>query len=320
MRLFVCAYGSRFVTDLEDYAIRSLRHKLNKPGLEGATVSLYCDAEQMKRAAEICSSLDIPVEQHVITIDSDPANIQQRCIQEEIERCLECHEAMVMVCPDNYWGGGTLPNLIAIAGKTPGVCLAVPHPRVNRGQFPVPISTASEGKLIGPDNPSLVHLAMMRLHPSWEMADQSLENTSSYLAGIGFSRIGEKLYAVSHLLPTVFYATFTEHDLCFFREARARGLKGIWDHHWPSLLVKQGRQRVVASSDAAFIVELTDMDSHNVQLLRNEPGKFHRVVDHVNANRNVTAIWRADPQEDWAVMGPVMRYEGGKLLVEGKAA
>ena len=60
------------------------------------------------------------------------------------------------------------------------------------------------------------------------------------------------------------------------------------DHHWPNLLVRQGRQRVVGSSDLAFIAEPTDANSHNVELTPNDPAGLNpycRDVFHVNVNR-----------------------------------
>lgn len=300
LRLFVCVYGREFLSLFQQVACRSLLQPRNKAALAASdvTVALYSDPATMEEAAETADHLGT-VERHWIEPTANAPQTQQAAIMAEIRRCIDEDATCIMVCPDNFWGDGTLPNLLAIAGEAQGICLAVPHPRVNRLSFECRLmgdSLIAGGKTL--DNGNLVYRAMQVLHPSWTNARETPfpADTSSFNAGISWSGIGDGLYAVSHLLPTVFVARFIEADYILFREAIAKGLAGIWDHHWPIMLVNTGRQRVIGSSDAAFIVELTDADSHNVPLTPNdpkEPNRYHRDAPHIRANRNVTAIWRA---------------------------
>lgn len=293
LRLFVLVYGAEFLNLFEQVCCRSLLQPKNIKSIQGTIVSLYSDTSSMARATELAAKLGT-VEPHLIAPTGDAAQNQQRCVMEEIRRCIDTDSQMLMVCPDNFWGDGSVENLLAIAGEGAGICVAAAHPRVDPVWF---CRSAPMLDNVAIDNPTLVRLAIASLHPSWAAAVPNHQHdTSSYRAGVTLSPVALDLYAVSHLLPTVFLARFTEADYILFREAIAKGMQGIFDHIWPCMLVNQERQRVVGSSDAVFVVELTPADSHNVPLTPNDrtkPNQYHRDAPHIRANRNHVAIWRA---------------------------
>ena len=258
-------YGAEFLDLFHKVAYRSLLQPSNARALQqhDVTVALYSDALTIDRAVEMARGLG-PVEPHVVAVVGNDAQMQQTLIYNEIRRCIDDDATFVLVPPDDFWGDGSLANLLATAGAAKGICVAVPSVRVDKGKF---LAMLPPGRHVA--NDGLVWLALKTLHPAWQAAFSNLNYTSSFLAGISITRLSDNLFVVSHLLPSVFIAQFIEADYTFFREAIAKGMLGVLDHHWPNLLVRQGRQRVVGSSDLAFIAEPTDVNSHNVELTPN---------------------------------------------------
>ena len=85
----------------------------------------------------------------------------------------------------------------------------------------------------------------------------------------------------------------TETDAKWFRDMNKFG---SYDHSFPRRLVDEQRQRVIGSSDAAFVVELTPPRSNAPRLQPTDPSapdRFNAAEAHHLANRNLVAIWRA---------------------------
>lgn len=264
--------------------MRSITQPLNRAAIPSESiVALYSDAATIAKAGASAGKI-ANVEPHIVTIDQDAEAMQQRIFANEVRHCYENDCAMVVLCPDNFWGDGSLANLLSIAGEQ-RVCIAAPHVRVDQDQF-LKLRTDYDFS-----NFYLVGLSMAMLHPSWIDADASKEQTSSFYAGISVNKIGEHLWAVTHLLPTIWYAHFTKDDVDFF----ANPMRGAWDHIWPKLVVSQGRQRIIGSSDAFFVAELTPKETHGVPLMPNDksaPDRYCRSDLHIEVNRNTVAIWR----------------------------
>lgn len=290
LRFFVICYGNAHADLYERIAVRSLTQTRNRAAIpSGAVVALYSDAATMPRVSQVSERLGT-VEPHVMALSENHYDTQNRAFIEEVGNCVREDATLVIVNPDCFWGDGSLANLLAIAGEQ-NVCIASPHVRVDADAF------CKEGLLsVAPerviDNPSLVSLAMKTLHQSWIDADVSKPRANSFATGIGI-RSANGLHVVHHLQPTVFLARLNARDYGFFAERpQARGL---WDHVWPEILVAENRQRIVASSDAVFIAELTNSDTHNTELYPVDPKKpdaFFRDAPHISANRGVVSIWR----------------------------
>lgn len=287
IRFFCFVYGEHFLDLLESVAVRSLCQSRNRQSIPfDAVVALYSDAPTIDRASLVLEKLG-QVESHIVDLSGDTADIQNRAFAEEISRCHASNATMIVLGPENYWGDGSLGNILAIAG-TQNVCVSAPHVRVDRNKF---LAAMPDGDM---NNRALVNLSMRTLHPSWVNADANKEQTSSYYAGISIREISAGLYSVTHRLPTCWLARFTKEDVAFFqRNTQGRGL---WDHAWPQMLIQSGRHRVIGSSDAVFIAELTDTNTHNVPLMPNnpsEPDAYCQPSLHAQVNRNTVAIWRS---------------------------
>ena len=296
LRLFVICFGDKHADLYERVAIRSLTQPKNRAAIAADdVVSIYTDAATAERVGKATQALSPNLDVHIMNTSGDHYDVQNRCFIEEIGRCVREDATLLIVNPDCFWGDGSLANLLAIAGEQ-DVCIASPHVRVDRDKF---LTALPEFADIGVHqtnmhNADLVRLAMRTLHQSWIDADVTKERANTFETGIAIRRISEGLYAVSHLQPTVFLARVNARDYGFFAERQ--GARGLWDHFWPAELIGAGRYRVVASSDAIFIAELTEADTHNTALHTVDPKKpdaFFRDAPHISANRNVVGIWRS---------------------------
>ncbi len=278
-------------------AVRSFLQTRNRAAIpSGTVVALYSDAQTMDRVAKASEALG-QVEQHVVAVPEGPNGhytLQTQAFVDEVGISVRTDSTMLMLGPDNFWGDGSLGNLLAIAAETQA-CFAVPHVRVDQDLFVRLLNEPASGEFT---NSGLVDTAVRILHPSWRDADLTWSSlgpqVNSYFTGIGWRDLGNGLYAIHHLQPTVFLARPTARDYGFFSERRH--VLGIWDHFWPEILAQEGRLRTVASSDAVCIVELTKATTHNTELRKLDPKKpddFHRRASHIEMSRNVVAIWRA---------------------------
>jgi hypothetical protein len=303
LRICVVCYGDEHASLYEQVAVRSLLQTRNRAAIPAGTiVAVYSDATTMDRVATASEPLGI-VERHIVAIPTDPNahySVQTNAFVDEIGIAVRTDATMLMLGPDNFWGDGSLGNLLAIAGETQA-CFAVPHVRVDQAVFLAglaqPINADVKARLDDPidiPNPRLASLAFVAMHPSWRDADLTKPDANSFITGIGWRDLGNGLYAIHHLQPTVFLARPNARDYGFFAERRH--VLGIWDHFWPEILAQEGRLRTIASSDAVCIVELTKASTHNTELRKLDPKKpddFHRTGAHISMNRNVVAIWRA---------------------------
>ena len=293
MTLRICGicYGDEHAALYEQVAVRSLLQTRNRAAIPpGTIVVVYSDAATVDRIAKASEPLGI-VERHVITVSADQNahySVQTNAFVDEVGIAVKTDATMLMLGPDNFWGDGSLGNLLTIAAET-NACFAVPHVRVEQEEF-----LRLTHDQLGVPNSVLVGFAMASLHPSWRDANLSKPEANSFLTGIGWRKVSNGLYAIHHLQPTVFLARPSARDYGYFAERRH--VMGIWDHFWPDILAQEGRLRTIASSDAVCIVELTKAATHNTELRpldQKKPDAFHRIGSHISMNRNVVAIWRA---------------------------
>ncbi len=137
--------------------------------------------------------------------------------------------------------------------------MAVAHPRVLPSILDeIDVLGATRGSL---ENSKLVTLSMEHMHDSWRMCEIGHPKNKSLIGGISWRRLsGTGMYAVQHRLPTHYLADFDENDWSFWY---GQVSFGSWDHRWPAEnLIRQQRQRYVGSSDACYIIEVTDWDKN----------------------------------------------------------
>jgi hypothetical protein len=198
----------------------------------------------------------------------------------QIEKCVELDEPMLLLPSDTIWGDGSLFSIASIGMEKDSVVF-VPHPRVLPTIIDEDFGT----------NAHMVSLSWKHLHRSWSEAMKGHPRQNSFVGGTYWDEVGPGIMAVTHRLPTPYFANFTKNDLDYFRLQVGYG---VWDHSWPGdCLIRQGRGRFVGASDAVFMAEITEKEKNIPPVIRGQnPTDFWKRNPHNEFNRQVTAIWR----------------------------
>lgn len=194
----------------------------------------------------------------------------QSAIIWQIEECLRTKTKLLVAPPDNIFGSHSLPALF-LASREPDTVVVVPHVRV--------LPEILEGHYLLP-NAELLNLSWKHLHQSWSDAQVGHVRQNSFIGGVRWEYVNEKVISVNHRLPSPFLMSFTTEDLQYFKSQVSFG---SFDHIWPdNILIPRGRLRYITSSDQAFIAEVTEKDKN---------------VPPIQAGANPDLFWRANGQD-----------------------
>lgn len=287
LRIFTLAWGNQYLDWFERACFTSLTWPRNLAALKSAAVewNFYTNQGGIDRARSIIERSGIPCQTHPFAPNNSSGETLQPVILDHLRNCVQTGCAFFMAPPDTIFGEGSVETICTV-GSQPKTCIAVPHVRVNAEKF--------MGEFSGQpmENAQLVTAAFKHLHKTWTDAEAPKPLTNSFMGGVMWRRIGNNLYAVSHRLPTCYLGNIDQTDVDWFAKQHETG---TFDHTWPVKLVKEQRQRVIGSSDGAFIVELT-RENENLppvhQVDPAEPDKFWRDLEHNYCNRNLVAIFR----------------------------
>lgn len=286
IRMFSIAYGDKFLEWFEHACVNSLSWPKNRAALQAVeTWDIWTTPQHAPRARAIAAKLGVP-----ITMHPEMSGVREQLITGlvgQLDLCVKSKSSMLWVSPDSVFGDGTIRTLLDI-GSAPGVCVALPPLRVNAEGFlqamgPGPVSNAR-----------LVKIAFERLHQGFIDGEITKSLTNSFVSGVSWRTLEEGLYAVTHLLPSAYFLQPIESDVEWFRR---KPKFGGYDHRFPQLLVEAQRQRVIGSSDAGFVVELTREGIDTPQITARDfmkPDNYCQDGAHIRANRNVMCIWRAE--------------------------
>jgi len=165
-----------------------------------------------------------------------------------LDCCIKNNALLLIAQPDLIFSNGTVNNLVKLSdGK--GVSIAVAHPRVSFESF---MSKKIDIKNISENSLDMVKAALTSQHNTLIHADET-SDINSTLMGISTKKMSNGL-AVIHNLPAPYLCSPIKDDLVFFKR---RCEFNIVDKHWPNLLFRQSRLKIIGSSDLAFIMELT---------------------------------------------------------------
>lgn len=202
----------------------------------------------------------------------------------EMNMCLTYGAQCLIAPPDTIFGDGSIPNMREIAKVRDSVVFAI-HARV--------LPTTNPDRAY--TNHQLVREAWGNLHKTWAEAEEGRDKINSYVGGITWCYLSEGLYSVCHALPTPYLINFTPEDAVYFRNQIHFG---VLDHSWPGdVLVDSERMRVIGSSDAAFMCEITEPEQNipPIEHYRSdEPDRFWRGLKHNKINRMFRVILRGD--------------------------
>ncbi len=301
LRIFTVCWGEKHTDWFERGLVRSLGWPKNREAIQGAIWMIFSMPSEIGRVKEIASRV-LPATQ--IECISLPQILQGsmptahsflfRALMATMHECLADGSQFLMAPPDTVFSEGSIPTLIE-TGAPVGTCIAVAHPRVH----PSFLDHVVEKEDM--HGSAMVKIAFQpeHLHRTWVDAEVGREMVNSYVAGVSWRKLSSHMIAVSHRLPTVYLANFTPADLNFFMHPKQGQPQsfGFWDHQWPSELTNSGRQRVIGSSDAACVVEITE-PTNNIPPVRHanpfDPSAFCRQEPHNLSNLNTLVIFRPE--------------------------
>lgn len=269
--------------------LRSLSFPKNKQAImENCSAwNVFCDDAQNEQVREVMRINFPKLNIKVRSTDELRAFVDQHqaamCIQ--IDECLKAKERLLLAPPDTVFADGTIPNLLKL-GRERNSCVAVAHPRV------LPDILGDISILEIQDPAPLIYRIWNEgyLHQSWADAEIGHPRQNSFIGGVRWEELEPNLFSITHHLPTVYLADFTDEDLMYFKTCTGFG---HWDHMWPSdILIKQARQRYVGSSDGAFICEITHKEKNIPPVKDGNTDQFWRGFPHNLQNRMTNVIFR----------------------------
>ncbi len=295
LHLITAVWGEKHIGWWKAVSLKSLAWPKNKEAIKGATWSILTEEHSVPEIRDACNALGFEDSQLMFShfgdlLEKNPhaggALLKEWFVQEG-GLCLTYNRQCLIVPPDTAFGDGSIQSMRAIGEHRDTVVFAV-HMRLNTSA----IAEITEKPL---SNAELVTLAMKHKHKTWEESEVGLAKANSYVGGVSWRYIGENLWSVTHRLPTPYLINFTPEDLVYFKNQIHFG---ILDHSWPGeLLIKSQRQRLIGSSDGAFMVEITEPDQNIPPLdyvKLEEPDIFWRDLIHNRVNRMSSVILRGE--------------------------
>lgn len=285
MRLFTLVHGQPYLAWMRNGLLTSLMWPTNLAAIRNAVWHIYTSEESREETVDIVKDSGLSIVVHMVKPEWG-GQLLANAIRECIMDCAAEGDSMLVCPPDTIFGEQSIETMVAVA-REPKIIVSAPPVRVNQ-EFMEDFT----GERI--TNAQLVSLAWKHLHATWRDANIQLSHTNSFAGGVSWKQIGHKLYSVTHLLPTPFLIQPAPSDGEWFR---LYGTPGSWDHLWPAKLVDEGRQRLIASSDAAFCVEVTMKDTNIPPLYPTDPINPSLYVGsnkHNHVNRNTVCVFRGE--------------------------
>lgn len=248
LQLLTTVWGKEHVEMFKLVSLKSLSWPKNLSALRElkAKWNIFTDDDSVK---ELSKAMPVGVHFNIqsITRLRDYIDQVQSAYVWQIRECLKSNDRLLIAPPDTIYGDGSVTNLWKM-GRDQHSVVVVPHSRAH----PEILKEIEDPK----SNSELVLLCLKHLHGCWTHAEIGHENQNMFGTGMEWQKLEPNLLSVTHLLPTPYLVHFTEEDLDYFKNTSG---SGHYDHRWPGdILIRQGRQRYCGSSDAAFMVELTD--------------------------------------------------------------
>lgn len=279
-------------------SLKSLMWPKNREALNGADWAFLTKQEHVDeiKAAVVASGIKIrDLEFYDMTgiLEQHPhagGSVIKEVILTESSKCLTFNAQMLLAPPDTIIGDGSIQNMREVGDQRDVVVFAA-HVRVH----PDILDVVSEKPL---SNANLVYESFKRLHKSWDEAQFGPPKANSYIGGVAWRFLEENLYSVQHRLPTPYLINWTPEDQVYYR---GQLHWGCIDHQWPGeVLVPAQRQRLIGSSDGAFMAEITPHEVNippSEHVRSDEPDLFWRNQKHNIQNRMQSLIFRGEPLE-----------------------
>lgn len=299
-------WGSHYIEMFKRSCFRSINWPLNREVVKDHIWNIYTKKEHFEELDalfkdqpfklqlwEIGESIRVAGVGYVPFRQCDAGVVLLNGLRDQIHWSITNQSKMLFCPPDSLFGDGSIPNLISI-GSDPYTCVFSVHPRVLPSIVDdIDYLGATRGSI---SNASLVTLAFKHQHAAWEYAEVGHKNNNSLIGGISWKKLSSGLYSVQHRLPTPYFLGFTESDYSYWW---GQVSFGCLDHRFPGEnLIRQERQRIVGSSDACFVVEITDHDKNVPPIAEGvktkDPDAYWGDCLHHSVNRLFSVILRGE--------------------------
>ena len=327
IEFFCVVWGGDYLHSLFSYTIPSLLQEGNIPTLarDGyrLRLSIYTHPHEYQEIAKQYDSclglLSQNMTVNIIPLDELKEGWWQgyywhlgtNALLDHVKMCIDEDAIFVLVMPDSVFGNESITNAVkTIQGKN--TCLAAAHPRISRKSIETSCGAFAGLKKMERTiaNDEMVDIAFEHGHQSLL---GSFDNTDSNntSGGLSIRKINEITYSVIHNLPTVWLANFVKDDLKFLA-----GPLLLWDHMWPSLLLRHNRLKVTGSSDLFFVLELThdDLNIPTMEkgLLNNDKFQTRRQRRlHNYVFNSFCSVWRGRSDRPKLVPGDSVQQSSG---------
>lgn len=302
VNIYTAVWGKHHINQFEKGLLWSLNQPKNAEALNGLPWYILTKREQVPELEALLKEkckftkdfrfLELPVEQ--LTPQTEASHGLLHGIIYMIQASLHENSKILLAPPDTVFGESSVPNIL-LHGERPLTCVAVPHVRVT----PNILKEFYDGNVLS--NAELVGLSFRDeyLHECWKVSKKDSIKQNTFMSGVLWQRAKDGLISVQHLMPTVYLAHFSQNDLTFFYGVQSFG---SWDHNWPGeCLIRQHRQRYIASSDMAYLVELTEPEKNIPPEVKfSQPGyrpeqdQFYRDGLHNEMNKLIISTFREE--------------------------
>jgi hypothetical protein len=297
LRIWTPVWGHKHVKLLSDALAQSFLWPKNHEAIRHAKWSLFIHHSEFDQVMTAVTKVlpesqieTIEAKESLEMLTAQRGVLMCRALIQEIKKCLMDNHQFLISTPDFIWADGALASL-RILGDQPGVCVAVPHPRVVPSILP--------SLSVPQTNTRLVSLSRQHAHVAWTSSEVGQNPTGSHKGGILWRDMSPGVTCLQHRMPSPYLVNFTTDDLGFFstQTDHFQAAFGSWDHQWSDKLIEQQRWRMLLSSDLGFMCEVTDANQNvppKVPATPNDPDSFWHADLNFAMNRQYVATFRSD--------------------------
>lgn len=296
LRIFAPVWGDAHIRQFEMAILKSFGWPENYAALEDNIRSwhIYTMPADEGKLTGLMKRTAQPFQIHFLKPFSDEKGRLEELTNAGLEvmaACVKDQSLFFTGESDFVFADGSIEPMLALAQR-PRVTVTVPHMRVLPPFLDLLDHPVSCSEMVG--------MAMKHAHPTWTDGQIGIKGffrtfSNQFYGGLSWERLGN-LYLVQHVIPNAWIANIEPSDLEFMKACR---VWSAWDHILPSKFIKEGRNRIIGSSDAAFIVEITELNDRNApgsHIDMKNPDAFYRDAypneEHHNAYRMCVSVFR----------------------------
>lgn len=284
LHIFTHVFNGKYLSQWRRAGAVSLLWPKNREALNSLDVlwDIYTSTSSLEEVRVFARTLPI---KHEVTAED---GVKDSSLRVALEKAHKAGAYFMPAPPDIIWGDGSIGALLRLMVFAYGRCLAVPHVRVAERKF---MATFTGESL---SNAQLVKKAFAALHEAFAGSEGPADKQNTGTTGTVWTKLSPGLYAAGFFLPTIHLMQPTAEDVKWFNTTPG---SDHWDHRWPASLVGKDRHRIIGSSDAAFMAELTPDDEVHPPRHATEKGKWDEytgTLPHHIQNRNTVAIFRGE--------------------------